>query len=342
MSIRLMTAVWDADLSKVEWIIAAHVAPATKTRPERLMPPEKGMLSAMDKSVLLALADHAADDGSSVYPSIATLAYKTELSERTVREALRHLETAGLIEQEKKPSQHRSAHYRLIPDKIRAARRAGLKDDPRPARGAGQRNEPDRHVAPPNHQESKSKANTRESTSTSNHQEAESKTKNGHAFGATLPQPGLDSLFAHHHEQQAAADVEAPLRDGGRDRARATKGSGESPRGGATPASLKLQQLVTDKLREKFFTCAPDFCRGEGIWSDLFRAVGELGITLAEAVAVVEEVEGADALDFFDHTGEPLCTAAERVEEILWEVRCQNQERDTLPAAPRLGAAGEE
>lgn len=72
MSIRLMTAVWDADLSKVEWIIAAHVAPATKTRPERLMPPEKGMLSAMDKSVLLALADHAADDGSSVYPSIAT------------------------------------------------------------------------------------------------------------------------------------------------------------------------------------------------------------------------------------------------------------------------------
>src|SRR5260370_15743005 len=104
MSIRLMTAIWEADLSKVEWIIPAHMAPATKTCPGRLMPPEKGMLSATDKSVLLALADHAADDGSSVYPSIATLMQKTEHSERTVRESLRQLEGAGLMEHATKPS----------------------------------------------------------------------------------------------------------------------------------------------------------------------------------------------------------------------------------------------
>lgn len=101
---------------------------------------------------------------------------------------------------------------------------------------------------------------------------------------------------------------------------------------------LNLQQIVSDKI---WSALPKDFRRGPGSRSDLFRAVGALAITPAEAVAVVEEVDGADARDFFDHTGEPLCTVAEKVEEILWEVRCQNQERDTLPA-PRLGAAGEE
>ena len=48
--------------------------------------------------VLIALADHAHDDGTSVYPSVGYLAWKTNLSERSVQRILRKLEDRGLIE----------------------------------------------------------------------------------------------------------------------------------------------------------------------------------------------------------------------------------------------------
>ena len=53
--------------------------------------------SANRKAVAVALADHADDKGANVYPSIARLVAKTELSERTVQRVLRELEKLGII-----------------------------------------------------------------------------------------------------------------------------------------------------------------------------------------------------------------------------------------------------
>lgn len=53
--------------------------------------------SANRKAVAVALADHANDQGADVYPSVARLVAKTELSERTVQRILRELEKIGII-----------------------------------------------------------------------------------------------------------------------------------------------------------------------------------------------------------------------------------------------------
>lgn len=72
-------------------------------------------ISARWKLVLLAMADHARDDGTRCYPSVATLARKTSQSRRGVQKIMRQLEDAGLI----RPSQvshggpRRSTEYTL-------------------------------------------------------------------------------------------------------------------------------------------------------------------------------------------------------------------------------------
>ena len=48
--------------------------------------------------VLMALADHAHDDGSRCFPGVTHLAWKTGYGERQVRRVLRDLRAAGLIE----------------------------------------------------------------------------------------------------------------------------------------------------------------------------------------------------------------------------------------------------
>ena len=50
-----------------------------------------------DRLVLISLADHARADGSSAWPSAATLTRHTRLGERTVRRSLAALEAAGRI-----------------------------------------------------------------------------------------------------------------------------------------------------------------------------------------------------------------------------------------------------
>lgn len=50
--------------------------------------------------VLLAIADSADHDGSNAWPSIATLTKKTRLGERTVRDAIRQLESIGELRTE--------------------------------------------------------------------------------------------------------------------------------------------------------------------------------------------------------------------------------------------------
>lgn len=57
---------------------------------------ESRTLGPTDRLVLLALADHAGDDGS-CYPSIARLCQRTGLGERAVQKALKRLRDAGQI-----------------------------------------------------------------------------------------------------------------------------------------------------------------------------------------------------------------------------------------------------
>jgi hypothetical protein len=54
-------------------------------------------IPAMEKFVLLAMADHARDDGTGCYPSLGRLARKTSLSERGVRKVIRRLESRHLL-----------------------------------------------------------------------------------------------------------------------------------------------------------------------------------------------------------------------------------------------------
>ena len=74
---------------------------------------EAQSLTGTQKLVLLSLADHANDDGLSIYPSQATTARRTSLSEREVRRVLLELEDLTIIHKVKGARQHRSAEYTL-------------------------------------------------------------------------------------------------------------------------------------------------------------------------------------------------------------------------------------
>jgi hypothetical protein len=54
-------------------------------------------MPAVEKLVLLAMADHARDDGTGCYPSIGRLSKKTSLSVRAVQTTMRGLEDAGYL-----------------------------------------------------------------------------------------------------------------------------------------------------------------------------------------------------------------------------------------------------
>lgn len=84
MSVRVMTWVWDHSASRGN---------------ERL--------------VLLAIADHASDDGSDAWPSIATLARKTGVSERTVQRCISSLVDMGELVVERLGNGRKSSKYRV-------------------------------------------------------------------------------------------------------------------------------------------------------------------------------------------------------------------------------------
>jgi DNA-binding transcriptional ArsR family regulator len=69
---------------------------ATRYDWERIV--RRARLGAPTKAVALAMATYADRDGSRVYPGVARLAAVTELSERSVRGALKKLRDVGLIE----------------------------------------------------------------------------------------------------------------------------------------------------------------------------------------------------------------------------------------------------
>lgn len=63
--------------------------------------------------VALALADCGNDDGTSIYPSLATVAWKVSKSERQVRRILRQLEALGVLVQLSGSQRHRPAVYAI-------------------------------------------------------------------------------------------------------------------------------------------------------------------------------------------------------------------------------------
>jgi Helix-turn-helix domain len=72
-------------------------------------------IAASEKLVLLAMADHARDDGTGCYPSIELLARKTSQSRRGVQKIMRRLEDFGLIAPSKvsRGGPRRSTEYTL-------------------------------------------------------------------------------------------------------------------------------------------------------------------------------------------------------------------------------------
>lgn len=73
------------------------------------------------KLVLARLADIARDDGSSVYPSLETIARSTGLSERTVRTALRELEAMRvLVVVRRGGGREKTTRYRIDLDTLEA------------------------------------------------------------------------------------------------------------------------------------------------------------------------------------------------------------------------------
>ena len=79
MSVKVMGLIWDAQI------------------PDLPVNSRERVSAARAKLVLLALADHARDDGTGAYPSAAVLARKTGIPERRVYATLRALKKAGFI-----------------------------------------------------------------------------------------------------------------------------------------------------------------------------------------------------------------------------------------------------
>lgn len=70
-------------------------------------------LSHGQQAVLLAMADHAQDDGSDVFPSKARLAWKTGYDERQVQRIIKQLREQGVLVEVAPPAQHRPTEYRI-------------------------------------------------------------------------------------------------------------------------------------------------------------------------------------------------------------------------------------
>jgi len=72
-----------------------------------------GGVTPTQKSVLVALADHADEKGEHVYPGVKRLCKKTSCAERTVRRALADLRDMGLITAVREAAYHHTTEYRL-------------------------------------------------------------------------------------------------------------------------------------------------------------------------------------------------------------------------------------
>lgn len=74
-----------------------------------------------DRLLLLAIADCADDDGDNAWPSVATLARKTQTADRTVQRGIERLEREGCVEVDRGAGRGGTHRYRVLMD----ARAAG-------------------------------------------------------------------------------------------------------------------------------------------------------------------------------------------------------------------------
>lgn len=65
------------------------------------------------RDVALAMADHAHEDGTGVFPSIGRLAWKLDLNRRTVQRHVRALERLGVLEKVRDATRYQPAEYRI-------------------------------------------------------------------------------------------------------------------------------------------------------------------------------------------------------------------------------------
>lgn len=83
MSVKMMGQVWECQFTKAE------------------------------QSVMLAMADHAKDDGTDCYPSIERIAWKTDYSTRQVQRVIKDLSERGILILIRKGGRGRAAEYRI-------------------------------------------------------------------------------------------------------------------------------------------------------------------------------------------------------------------------------------
>lgn len=95
MSVRLMSLAFQATM------------PDTKVG-------DNNVAQATMKSVLLALADHASDEGKSIYPAVARLERMTGLKDRTIQRAESALESLGILKHIGY-SEYGTKEYNIIP-----------------------------------------------------------------------------------------------------------------------------------------------------------------------------------------------------------------------------------
>ncbi|MGH3433096.1 MAG: helix-turn-helix domain-containing protein [Thermocrispum sp.] len=77
---------------------------------------EHSQAAGTELLMLLAIADHADDDGRNAWPSRARLAAKTRLDERTVRRVIKRLEKAGLLRIVRGHGRTNSNRYTVVTD----------------------------------------------------------------------------------------------------------------------------------------------------------------------------------------------------------------------------------
>lgn len=68
----------------------------------------------IDRLVLLAIADQAADDGGNAWPSVSTIASKAKVSERTVQRSVRRLAERGELVVQETAGKHGVNVYRVV------------------------------------------------------------------------------------------------------------------------------------------------------------------------------------------------------------------------------------
>jgi hypothetical protein len=97
--------------------------------------------------VALALADHAQDDGSRIFPAVGYVAWKVDKSPRQVRRIMRELEALGMLVKVADALQHRPTEYSINVEALEAKPPPPDKRDPR-SQGGHSYVTPDQHVTP--------------------------------------------------------------------------------------------------------------------------------------------------------------------------------------------------